>query len=187
MDNSNQSDQPENNSVISNGYTAMSSNGIVTSDQNNKMPNNLIKAVLVFVVLVVVGGLAAYVAFHNNQTKPSKTVATAGDEIPFKYQATVVIQNHQVVPATISVHPQTDMYIENHDSVDYHLDTNQLNSDSTFSLTSNGKSFSYVEDAFADNITIPANGGYSYVFVTKGTYYYHDINNPNISGEVIVN
>ena len=185
--NNNPIDPLEKSSVSSTEYQTTSSEGIVTSDQVNKTPTQMAKALVAIALLVVVGGSAAYIGLHHNQAPASKAVATEGDEIPFKYQATVVIQNHQVEPSTINVLPQTDLFIENHDSVDYHIDTNQLNSNNTFTIPFNGKTFSYVEDAFASNVTVAANGGYNYVFVNKGTYFFHDINDSSISGEVIVN
>jgi len=162
-------------------------NQVVTSDQNQSFKGHTFtKIVTGLLVIVVIGGLVTYIQLHH-ANQPSTPVAVQGDEVPFKNSATVSIQNQQVMPSTIKVSTQTDISFENHDSVDYHIDSNQTTNSKTFDLSSNGKVYSYIETAFANNVLLPAKGGYSYVFAIPGTYYYHDVNNANINGEIIVN
>jgi plastocyanin len=166
------------------------SNEVVTSDGYRYSGVHKYAKVLVAIAFViVVGGLATYVQIHHsNQPNTSNSpIAVSGDEIPFKTSATVDFQNQQVMPASITVPTQTDISFENLDSVDYHIDSAQTTGNTTIDLPFNGKVYSYFETAFANNVLVSAKGGYNYVFTTPGTYYYHEVNNANMNGEIIVN
>ena len=165
-------------------------NKVVTSDQYRSFKNNTFtKIVTGLVVIVVIGGLFTYIHYHQASQPNNSPIYVSNDsnEVPFNTTATVSIQNQQVMPATIKVAPQTEVTFENHDAVDYHIESNQTIVNKPFDLAFNGKTYRYTEAAFANNIVLPASGGFNYVFAVPGTYYYHDVNNANINGEVIVN
>ncbi len=193
MDDNNFMNQPSQTSPTDPSQT---SGNVYSSDQygNPWYKSKVGKVLLTALVVVVIGGLATYLGFHKNSTVPSQTnnnteAVNDTDEAPYKYLATVKLVNDNLLPSTITVQPQTDVSIENHDSVSHTINISQAdnNSGGTLTLPWNGKNLTYTEGGFANNVTIVPGDGYDYVFANPGSYYYHDVNNPNINGEIIVN
>jgi len=196
MDDNNFMNQPPQNNVPVSGQSDGNVNNVVSSDQyrNPWYGNRAGKALLVVGVVVVIGGLATYLGFHNSNNnssqKPNNTIAVNDtDEAPYKYLATVKLESDTIMPSTITVQPQTDVSIENHDTVSHTINISQAdnNSGGTLVLPWNGKNLTYTEGGFANNVTIVPGDGYDYVFANSGDYFYHDVNDPSINGEIIVN
>ena len=195
MDDNNFMNQPAQNNIPDTGRSDGNVNNVVSSDQyRNPWYNSKAGKALLVLAVVVVGGLATYFGFRNNNSNSTpktinSVVVNDTDEAPYSYLATVKLVNDNLVPSTITVQPQTDVTIENHDSMAHTLNISQAdnNSGGTIVLPWNGKNLTYTEGGFANNVTIASGDGYDYVFANPGDYFYHDVNNPNINGEIIVN
>jgi plastocyanin len=86
------------------------------------------------------------------------------------FEATVLVTAAGFAPATVKVRPRTRVYFENTDGAAHKLVADPTPPDPSFASTAE----------------LPIGGGHGYTFITAGTYSFHDANNPNLRGEIIV-
>jgi plastocyanin len=138
-------------------------------------------ALLIVVLLIVVVAAVAWAIFHKKTapqpaTKLSQTfeVGTKQTEVQlgtYKRTATIQVTANGPLPSTLTVPTGTKIIWQNIDSASHEI-----------AISPNET----VPNQFLNNRVIPVGGGYPYVDNWPGTIHYYYVDNPTLTGVVVV-